>query len=314
MKTKKHEKLIIIGAGPAGLSAGIYSARAGLEPLIIENGVVGGQMTGSDRVENYPGVPETGGAELAALMKGQALKQGARLSEYDPFISASLSDAEKRIETEDAVYSADAVIIAAGASPVLLPLEGEERLRGRGIHYCALCDGAAYAGRDAAVIGGGSSALEDALYLAEICRSVTIIRRRGSFRAEKRLVDKVMSHPAVRVLFDTELVGIGGETSLEYLDIMKEGKRGRLNIPALFCRIGLRPQSAPFADLVETRDGYIPTDLHMRTNVAGVFAAGDIREKECRQIVTAVSDGAIAALSAEKFLADMGMRGAAPTN
>lgn len=296
MKKTEHRKMIIIGAGPAGLTAGIYSARAGLEPLIIENAAVGGQMSSGGIVENYPGVPEIGGGELSTLMRRQAEKQGAFLEQFDPFVCAKLSGREKVVETENCRYICDSVIIAAGASPKKLPAKGEQLYRGRGVHYCAVCDGFAYRGAQVGVVGGGNSALEDALYLSGICENVTIFCRSDAFSAQNRLVEAVGAAKNIRVEFLTEVTELGGGEMLEYI----ETNRGRRMLSGLFCRIGSVPNSEPFAEVNLSERGYIITDLSMRTDIPHVYAAGDIREKECRQIITAAADGAIAALTAQR--------------
>ena len=306
MKREEKRKLIIIGAGPAGLSAGIYAARAGLSPVIIENATVGGQMSSAELVENYPGAPEIAGARLSEVMRRQAEKQGATLEQFDPFTSAELSSADKLVETENCRYIAEAVIIAAGASPVYLPESVEGKFRFRGVHYCALCDGNAYRGKSVGVVGGGNGALADALYLAGICERVTLIRRGSTFHAEQRLIDLAQREPKIRILYNTDLKALGGGDFLEYAEVERDGKRERISLSGIFCRLGNKPNSEPFSGVTLSRRGFIPTDISMRTNLARVYAAGDIREKECRQIVTAVSDGAIAALTAERELAEKG--------
>lgn len=302
MKKEEKRKLVIIGAGAAGLSAAIYAARAGMRPLVLENGTVGGQMSSTTTIENYPGFPSITGAELSTAMRRHAEAQGAQLEQFDPFVSAALCERIKVIETESCRYLAEAVIIAAGVKPVYLPPEIEQNYRSRGVHYCALCDGSAYRGKQVGVVGGGSSALEDALYLAAICEGVTLIRRKSLFHAEKRLMEAVNSEPKIRILYNTELVALGGGEFLEYAEVECGGIQEKIPLSGLFCRLGSEPASAPFSGTSKTERGYIITDSAMRTNLPFVYAAGDIREKEYRQILTAASDGAAAAISAERDL------------
>lgn len=308
MKREEKRRVVIIGAGPAGLCAGIYAARAGLEPLIIENATIGGQLSSSAVVENYPGFPSVTGTELAAAMRSHAERQGVRIEQFDPFIRAELSAEQRAVETENCRYLADAVIVAAGRSPVRLPAEIEGKYRSRGVHYCALCDGSSYRGRDVGVVGGGSAALEDALYLAEICSSVTVIRRGAGFKAEQKLISAAESHPKIKLLYNTDLVALGGSEYLEYAETEHGGVRSRIPLAALFCRLGSVPSGAGFPELRQSENGFILTDDEMRTNIPFVYAAGDIRSKRYRQIITAAADGAIAALTAERDLARLAGR------
>lgn len=299
-------KLAIIGAGPAGITAAVYAARAGLSPVIFEKGVVGGQIAGSSLVENYPGYVSISGTELAAKFREQLSSLGTEIDEFDPIERVSLSGTSKKIITESKIYEPAAVIIASGAFPKPLPVKGEERYRGKGIHYCALCDGSAYRGKTAGVVGGGSAALEEALYLSEIAEKVVIIRRRSSFHAEKAILKRAESTENIEIMYDTDLADVGGGDALEYALIYGTGDREnvrRLPLSAVFAYIGSLPQTDFLKGCVKlSGSGYIVTDEDMRTNVKGVFAAGDVREKRYRQIVTAVSDGAVAALNAINFI------------
>ena len=295
-------KLVIIGAGPAGIAAAIYAARGGIAPVILENGVVGGQVAGSSIVENYPGYVSISGADLAGKFREHLSALGTEIDEFDPIERAELSDDSRKIFTESKIYEAAAVIIAAGASPKLLPVKSEAEFRGRGVHYCALCDGSAYKGKVVGVVGGGSAALEEALYLSEIAERVIIIRRKSSFHAENSILKRVESKSNIEIMYNTDLVDVGGGTALEYAlvcDIGDEKNVRRLPLSAVFGYIGSVPQTDFLEGSVKLNDsGYIITDENLQTNINGVFAAGDVREKRYRQIVTAVSDGAIAALNA----------------
>lgn len=299
-------KLVIIGAGPAGITAAIYAARAGLSPVILENGVVGGQIADSSLVENYPGYPSISGRELAAKFREHLSALGTEIDEFDPIESADFSEGCRKIYTESKIYEAASVIIATGASPKLLPVKGEEKFRGRGVHYCALCDGSAYRGKVVGVVGGGSAALEEALYLSEIAERVVIIRRKSGFHAEKAVLDRVESTPNIEIMYNTDLVDVGGENALKYALIRGSGDGEnvrRLPLSAVFVYIGSVPQTDFLGGCVRLNDsGYIVTDENLQTNIEGVYAAGDVREKRYRQIVTAVSDGAVAALNVINFI------------
>ena len=304
--------LVIIGAGPAGISAGIYAARAGLSPVIFDDGIVGGQVSQSSVVENYPGFAEISGKELAEKFRRHLSALGTEVDEFDSIESVEFSGDIKRIITESRVYEPKAVIIATGASPKPLPLENADRFAGKGIHYCALCDGSAYKGKTVGVVGGGSAAVEEALYLSNIAEKVIMIRRKDSFHAEKTLVERAEAASNIEIRYNTDLVEIGGGDRLEYAvvrnmtDSPQKNETERIPLSAIFAYIGNSPRTELFQGSVRLdANGYIPTDEEMRTSIGGVFAAGDVRVKRYRQIVTAVSDGAIAALSAEKYISSM---------
>lgn len=295
-------KLVIIGAGPAGITAAIYAARAGLSPVILEKGVVGGQVSQSSIVENYPGYVSISGTALAKKFREHLSALGTEIDEFDPIERAELSDGSRKIFTESKIYEAASVIIATGASPKLLPIKSEAEFHGRGVHYCALCDGSAYKGRVVGVVGGGSAALEEALYLSEIAERVIIIRRKSSFHAENSILKRVESTSNIEIMYNTDLVDVGGENALEYALICDSGDGKnvrRLPLSAVFGYIGSVPQTDFLNGCIKLNDsGYIIADENLQTNIKGVFAAGDVREKRYRQIVTAVSDGAVAALNA----------------
>lgn len=295
-------KLVIIGAGPAGITAAIYAARAGISPVVLEKGVVGGQVSQSSLVENYPGYISISGAALAGKFREHLSALGTEIDEFDLIERVELSDDSRKIFTESKIYEAAAVIIAAGASPKLLPVKSEAEFRGRGVHYCALCDGSAYKGKVVGVVGGGSAALEEALYLSEIAERVIIIRRKNSFHAENSILKRVESTSNIEIMYNTDLVDVGGENALEYALVCDTGDKKtvrRLPLSAVFGYIGSVPQMDFLEGSVKLNDrGYIITDENLQTNIKGVFAAGDVREKRYRQIVTAVSDGAVAALNA----------------
>lgn len=304
-KEIKDIDLVIIGGGPAGLTAAIYAARANMEALLLEDKFIGGQVKNSYTIENYPGFKNISGAELADLMQEQAEESGANIDEFDIIENVKFNDEERLIETEEAIYRAKTVIIATGAVPKKLPIKNEEKFFGKGIHYCAVCDGAMYKDKVVGVVGGGNSALEEAIFLTNFVKKVYIIRRKDSFNGEKSVIDKVMDNEKIEVLFNKDLVDVEGENFVTKA-IIKDTKTGEISevqLEALFGYIGTEPKTAIFREYIKLNEyGYVLTDGNMRTNIKGVYAAGDVREKEYRQITTAVSDGTIAALEAEKFL------------
>lgn len=297
-------ELVIIGAGPAGMTAAIYAARAGLSPVILESGIVGGQVSQSSIIENYPGFPEITGAELSEKFRGHLRSLSVEIDEFDLIERAELSDGRKRIVTESRIYEPKAVIIAAGTSPKKLPIESGDRFDGKGVHYCALCDGYAYKGKTVGVVGGGSAAVEEALYLSGIAEKVIIIRRKDSFHAEKADIAKMENAPNIDILYNTDILDVGGESSAEYA-VVKDGSGNvrRLPLSAVFVYIGSEPRTELFRDSVNLDGhGYVIAGEDTKTNINGVFAAGDVRTKRYRQIVTAVSDGAAAALAAAEYI------------
>lgn len=300
-----EKDLFIIGAGPAGASAAIYAARAGLDTVINENGLIGGQTATADLIENYLGFEKISGKEFSERTERQLKAFGALIQEFNNILKVHLSGKEKVIETTSGDISAKAVIIASGTSPRKLPVQGEIRLRGRGIHYCALCDGSAYKNKTVAVTGSGNSALEDALYLADIAQEVIMLCRRDKFHGEKELFERAANHRRIKLLFNENIIAAEGDRTLEYVETENSatGKHSRHNVSAIFVRIGSTPSTELFSDALNLdENGYIITDSRLMTNVKGVFAAGDVRSKKWRQISTAAADGAIAALEAESYI------------
>lgn len=306
-KEVKHKELIIIGGGPAGLTAAIYATRAKLDMLLLEDQILGGQVRNSYTIENYPGFKKVSGTELADLMQQQAEELGAEIDEFDMVERVDFSGDEKIVETNNFIYKTDTVIISTGAVPRKLPIPNEEKFSGKGIHYCAVCDGAMYDGKIIGVVGGGNSALEEALFLTKFATKVYMIRRFDYFKGEKATIDEVMNHPKIEVLFNEDLVNVEGENFVQKAIIKNtvDGTEKEMDMDAVFGFIGTEPKTEHFKDYIElTNSGYVKTDERMRTNVNGVFAAGDVREKEYRQITTAVADGTIAALEAEKVIVE----------
>lgn len=299
--------LIIIGGGPAGLTSAIYASRAGIDTLVIDNYIAGGQVATSDIIENYPGFLKISGAELSEIITQQAQKSGAEIKQLENLESVYLSNDKKEIKTSENTYTARCVIIASGANPVPLPVENEEEFRGRGIHYCAVCDGALYKGKNVAVVGGGNSAVDEAYFLSNLAQEVTIILRKDKFKAEKRLIDRITQKSNINIMYNTEVVAVEGKDSVDTIIIRDTltANENKMNFDGLFVYIGSKPNSDMFKEYITTDErGYIPTNEKMMTNISGVYAVGDIRVKDYRQLTTAVSDGTIAALEVERYLAE----------
>lgn len=296
--------ILIIGGGPAGLTAAIYAARAGKRTAILEREAAGGQIVSAPLVENYPGAPSVSGAELAGRMRAQAEALGAELL-YTVAAGLEKTQTGFRVLCTDGTREARTVILATGASHRRLGLPGEELLTGCGVSYCALCDGAFYEGADVAVVGGGETALQDALFLASTCRSVTLIHRRDSFRAGAQLVSRAERQENIRILRGRTVEKLlWSDEALQGLLLtnLKTGQTERLDVEGLFVAVGQVPQSAPFADAVAEENGYYLAGEDTKTSLPGVFAAGDGRRKQVRQLTTAVSDGTAAAIAACRYL------------
>lgn len=306
-KTVRDVELMIIGSGPAGLTAAIYAARAKLNAILIENAVVGGQVRSSYTIENYPGFKSVEGGKLADLMQEQALILGANIDEFDMVEKVYFSENEKIIETTNYTYHPEAVIISTGATPKKLPIPNEEQFEGKGIHYCAVCDGALYEGKVVGVVGGGNSALEEALFLAKFASKVIIIRRYDYFRGEATTLEQVKNNPKIEIMYNWDLANVDGSNFVEKAIVKNTQTREKMDIAlsAIFGYIGTEPKTDLFKNYVDLNDqGYIKTDENMRTNIKGVYGAGDVRDKQFRQITTAVADGTIAALDAEKYICE----------
>ena len=304
-KTMQTPELLILGGGPAGLTAAIYAARAKLDVVLLEMILTGGQLRDTKAIANYPGFKTITGEELADLMAEQAKELGAKLVNFSPIQAVSFTDDSKTVETKKALYRPKAVIIATGAVPKRLPLPSEAQFYGKGIHYCATCDGAMYENSVVGVAGGGNSALEEALFLTNFASKVIMIRRYDYFNGAAATIDAVLNHPKIEVMFNWDLVDTAGEdfVTSALLRNTKTGEEKSVALSAVFGYIGTEPKTELFkTDLTLNPQGYIITDENLQTNIKGVFAAGDIREKTVRQITTAVADGTIAALNAEKFI------------
>lgn len=298
--------VLVVGAGPAGLTAAIYTSRSRLHTVVIDSNLPGGQVATTFHVANYPG---TNGVIRGMVLMENMIKQagdfGAQIDDLQHIKEIDLLGKEKFIRTDNNDYYAKSVIIATGAEPRKLPVEGEREYRGRGVHYCATCDGAMYQDTDVAVIGGGISALEEAAFLSRYAKSITIINRSDHFKAAKPVVDEILRNTSISVIWNSMVKELKGDTFLKSIVIedSKTGQLRELKVDGVFVYIGMQPNSGIFAGQVKVSEkGYILTSENMATNIPGVFAAGDVREKEVRQITTAVSDGTIAGIMAEKYI------------
>ncbi|MCR4607940.1 MAG: FAD-dependent oxidoreductase [Oscillospiraceae bacterium] len=295
--------IIIVGGGPAGLTAATYACRAGKTALVIEKNAFGGQITWSPRVENFPSYVSVSGTELGDRLLEQAMEQGAEV-ELDEVVSVKDNGTSKTIACESgAEFEGRALIIAAGARPRTLGLEREEELTGSGVCFCAVCDGAFYSGKAVAVNGGGNSALQDAVLLSEKCSKVYLIHRRASFRGESKLVDVLKAKSNVEFVLNASVTKLLGEDELNGIVVEQDGKERQLEISGLFVAIGHRPDLGVFSGLTELDSaGYADSDEGCLTKTPGVFVAGDCRKKNVRQLTTAAADGSVAALAACAWL------------
>lgn len=289
--------IVIIGGGPAGLTAGIYAARAGKKVLVLEGRALGGQIVNAPDVRNYPGTPSISGVDLAMNMYKQVLEHGGEVK-----FERAMGIKDKIVHTDGGEYKAKAIILATGAENRKLGLYGEDKLVGKGVSYCATCDGNFYKDKTVAVVGGGNTALEDAIYLADICKKVYLIHRREEFRGDKTTVDKIKALKNVEMILSANVKEILGDEKVEGLELeIKDGERKEVKVDGVFFAIGYEPQANEFADSVELDEqGYIKTKDGVHTSTEGIYVAGDARAKDLKQLVTAASDGAIAATVAVK--------------
>ncbi len=298
--------MIIIGGGPAGYTAALYAARAGLDTVLLEKMSAGGQMTVTDTIDNYPGFDEgIPGYELGMKMQAGAEKYGA-VTKYGEVTEAELTGKVKTVKTPSEELKGKTVVIATGVDPRRLGVEGEERYISRGVHYCAHCDGRFYRNKTVAVVGGGNSAAEDALYLSRLAEKVYLIHRRDTLRASKVYHNAVFTNEKIEFIPDSAVSGLIADEGLGGIRVknLKDGSERELALNGLFVSIGRKPVSALFEGRLEMKDGYIVADETTRTSIPGVFAVGDVRTKALRQVVTAAADGAVAVHFAEEYLAE----------
>ncbi|MCB6200714.1 thioredoxin-disulfide reductase [Extibacter muris] len=299
--------IVIVGGGTAGMTAAIYGLRAGKKVLLIEGTTFGGQITLSPHVENYPGIAEVSGSQFATAMAEQASALGAEL-EYTKVKSVRKDGGNKIVVTEDKEIPCRTVILATGVSHRHLGVPREEELVGAGVSYCAVCDGAFFKGSDVAVVGGGSTALQDAVFLSEYCSHVYVVHRRDEFRGEKHLVETLSARDNVTFVLDSVVSEIKGEDAVESIRILnkKTGGTSELKVEGIFIAVGQKPNNDPFEEIVKlNEEGYILAAEDCMTSCPGIFAAGDCRTKEVRQLTTAAADGSVAALAACRYIEEM---------
>jgi thioredoxin reductase (NADPH) len=311
---RTRAKLVIVGSGPAGLTAAIYAARANLEPIVLAGATPGGQLMITSDVENYPGFPEgIDGPELMLLFRNQAARFGTQFVDAD-VERVDFADRPFRLWARNVEYQADAVVIATGASAIWLGLESEQRLRGRGVSACATCDGFFFRDRDVAVVGGGDSAMEESLYLTKFARNVHLLHRRDQFRASKIMLERVLEHPKIDVHTNAEVAEVLGDARVDGLVVRDTATGGEQRMPmdGLFVAIGHRPNTEVFRDWLEVdHKGYLIVEGETGSRIDGVFIAGDVHDHRYRQAVTAAGDGCKAAIDAERWLESQGITEAA---
>jgi thioredoxin reductase (NADPH) len=300
----RHVKTLILGSGPAGLAAALYAARADLAPLVLTGTELGGQAALTFAIENYPGFPEgVGGAELGDLFQKQAERFGARV-EFDSAYSADLSSRPFKVTADSGDFQADSLIIATGASPIHLNIPGETQLTGKGVSYCATCDGWFFKDKKVVVVGGGDSALEEGLFLTRYASSVTIFHRRDSLRGGAVLQKRALAHPKIQFVWTTVLTEVVGDEKMEAVKTknLQTGEESVFPADGLFIFIGHTPNTKMFEGQLEMENGYIKVDERMNTSVEGVYAAGEAADSHFRQVVTSAGMGAAAAIEVTHFL------------
>jgi len=302
-------EIIIVGGGPAGLTAGIYSARAGLAAILIEKGIFGGQITYAEHVENFPGFPEgISGMELGEKMREQAEKHGIKTI-FAEVTGLEIQGNLKTLKTTEGPFTGKTVILAGGAVRRKLVVEGETRLTGRGVSYCAVCDSAFFKDQKVAVIGGGDTAITEALHLTKFASKITIIHRRNQLRAAHILQEKVRAEPKIDFLWDTTVTAVEGAENVERIKVqnVKTGQTSTLDVNGVFISVGTSPDTEYVKTILPLDEsGYIVTNEKMEAAIPGIFAAGDIRHNSARQAITAAGDGATAAIYAQKYLTENG--------
>ncbi len=300
--------VIVIGAGTAGLTSAIYGARSGLKTLVLEREIWGGQIINSLEIENYPALDKVSGVDYATRLYDQATRLGASVS-LENIKQFNLASQYKIIRTTDNTYQAKTVIIATGASHKRLGCPGEDKFIGRGVSYCATCDGAFYKDKTVTVVGGGNTALQEALFLAKDCSQVNLVHRGDNFKADKVTVDAVLSNKKINILFNTEVEEIIGTDRVTKIKIKnnKNSVVSDLQTSGVFVAIGLTPNTDFISGIVNLdSEGYVVASENCKTNIEGVFVAGDVRTKRTRQLVTAASDGAISAVAAAEYISKLG--------
>ena len=307
MSEEKVYDVIIIGAGPAGMTAAVYTSRANMSTLMVERGIPGGQMASTEEIENYPGYESILGPDLSNKMFEHARKFGTEYA-YGDIKGIRVEDPYKIVLAGDKEYNGKSVIIATGAEHRLLGVPGEKELAGRGVSYCAVCDGAFFREKNLIVIGGGDSAVEEGIYLTRFAKKVTIVHRRDELRAQKILQKRAFENEKMDFIWNSAVKEIVGTDKVEkvILQDRETGEESEVQADGVFIYVGMDPLSVPFRDLgITNESGYILSNEKMHTSIPGIYAAGDVREKALRQVVTATGDGAEAAISAQNFVEDL---------
>lgn len=296
--------IIILGAGTAGLSAGIYGVRAGLKVLIIEKNFHGGQILNTPEVENYPGLEKISGFDFVMNIYNHAVNLGVEIV-YETVESFDIKSDVKIFNTNNKTYQSKTIIIANGASHRELECDGEQEFKGKGVSYCATCDGAFYKNKTVCVVGGGNTALEDALFLSNSCKKVYLIHRRDEFRATKIIVESVLKRDNIEILYNKSVRKITGENTVSNVELMDNIKKitSNIKVDGVFVAIGLDPHNEMFKGIIDIdNSGYIIAGEDCKTNISGVFVAGDTRTKNVRQLITAAADGAVSATEASNYI------------
>jgi len=308
MNPVTEHDLVIIGGGPAGLTAGLYAARANMRVVLLESKDVGGEILNTDLIEDYPGFASVTGADLSAKMAEHALKFGLKIETYKPVKEIRSEGDRKIVVLEDGrELSAYAVIVTVGGEPTKLGVPGEQEFHGRGVSYCAVCDGAFFKGSDLAVIGGGDSAFQEGLFLTRFAKTLYVVHRRNEFRAQAILQDRLLRMDKVHTVTPAVVKEIGGNGDVKWIDVERDGRKERVNVDGVFVFIGFRPVGRHlFKEHIEhDKNGYLITDQYMRTSIPGVYAAGDTRAQLAKQITTAVGDATTAVLHAERYIEEL---------
>ncbi|MDH5506365.1 MAG: thioredoxin-disulfide reductase [Anaerolineae bacterium] len=304
----QHTKVLIIGAGPAGLSAALYAARAQLDPIVLTGMTMGGQVSITHIIENYPGFPDgLPGPELGELFKAQAERFGAKVV-FDSATEVDFSQQPYRVTGFNAEYTADTVIITTGATPRHLEIPGEEEFTGKGVSYCGTCDGFFFKDKEVVVVGGGDSALEEGAFLTRFANKVTVVHRRDELRASQILQDRAMENPKMDFVWDSVLEAIEGDNAVTKVQLSnrKTGEKSEFKTDGVFIFIGHTPNSELFAGQLEMEDGYLVTNKFMETDKPGIYAAGEIADPHFRQVITSSGMGAAAAIQATRYLEAQG--------
>ena len=310
IKDKIDKDVVIIGAGIAGFTAGLYSGRLALSTIVLENALIGGQISSVARIENYPGIESIGGTELTLEVMKQAQKFGTVIDEFDEIERLELDGRVKLVETANYIYAAKAVILATGQHRRKLGLAEEDRFANRGVHYCEVCDGHIYRGKVIAVAGGGNAAVDAANFLTKYAEKVYLIHR-SELRADESSQQRLFDNPKVEVMLQTKISKLIGDTRLRQVEILDRATDAArlLDVDGLFVNAGVEPNVELFRDQIKLNErGFIIAGEDCRTNLEGVFAAGDVREKEFRQLTTAAADGTVAALQADKYIRSQSRR------